>query len=39
MKSLDYEKYKNYNMPSTLEQFYYREIFEKYYPNQEKSIP
>ncbi len=39
MKSLDYEKYKEHNMPTTLEQFYYREIFEKYYPNQEKSIP
>ena len=39
MKNINYEKYKNYNAPTTLEQFYYREIFQKYYPNQERSIP
>ena len=39
MKNPNYEQYKEHNIPTTLEQFYYREIFEKYYPNQETSIP
>ena len=39
MQTVNYDKYKDNNPPTTLEQFYYREIFEKYYPNQEKSIP
>ena len=29
----------NYNKPYDKESLYYREIFEKYYPNREKTIP
>ena len=39
MQTVNYDKYKDNNPPTTLEQFYYREIFEKYYPNQSTSIP
>jgi asparagine synthase (glutamine-hydrolysing) len=37
----EYEtKYKNSHLPpKTLEQYYYRSIFEKYYPNSEKLVP
>ena len=35
----DLEKKYNYNSPETLEQLYYRTIFESYYPEQGKIIP
>ena len=35
----DLEKKYEHNSPQSLEQLYYRTIFEKYYPNQEINIP